>query len=118
MNTKHIDKFLGSVVKGNTDDECWNWTACKDRDGYGRIRINKKLVKSAHRFSYEYYNNNEIPSFKYIYHTCQNKSCVNPKHLKTAHEIEIDDWYYKNKTTSIDNPNTQHNSALSLQLSS
>ena len=92
MNTEYIDKFLGCVEKGNTDDECWNWIACKDREGYGRIRINKKLVKSAPRFSYEYYNNREIPRFRYIYHTCKNKACVNPKHLKQTNELSLHKW--------------------------
>jgi hypothetical protein len=112
MNTKHIDKFLGYVVKGNTEDECWNWTACKDKDGYGRIRINKRLVKCASRFSYEYYNNNDTPIFEYIYHTCKNKSCVNPNHLKTAHEIEIDDWHYKIKLRALINPTPTDNTAF------
>ena len=42
------NNFFNKVKK----DNCWIWTGCVGRTGYGKIFINKKF-KSAHRFSWE-----------------------------------------------------------------
>lgn len=59
---------------------CWEWCASKNSFGYGKFRVNKKLVY-AHRFSYELYNGLKIPIGLIILHKCDNPKCVNPEHL-------------------------------------
>lgn len=60
---------------------CWIWTGSK-RNGYGLIHMNGKCL-SAHRVSYETFVG-RIPREMVICHSCDNPSCINPDHLRSA----------------------------------
>jgi len=77
---KHIDieRFWTKVSK-RTHEECWNWTAGINRDGYGKFWWNNREI-GAHRFSWIITNGN-IPEGKLVLHKCNNPGCVNPSHL-------------------------------------
>jgi len=62
------------------DYGCWEWTACKHKDGYGKFRL-PDCVVIAHRFIYEYFHDGIDPN-QTIDHLCRNRTCVNPKHLQ------------------------------------
>ena len=81
----NIDRFFTHVEKTG---RCWNWTACKTKDGYGRSQCNGRPMK-AHRFSYMIVNGN-IPEHMLIHHICRNTSCVNPSHLELVTKQEND----------------------------
>lgn len=61
---------------------CWIWTACLDRDGYGRIRVNGKQ-DYVHRFAYELLVG-PIPAGLCIDHLCRSTNCVNPLHMEVV----------------------------------
>lgn len=73
------ERFWEKVNKGGPD-ECWEWTAAKDDDGYGAFGVNgSRDIHKAHRVSWLLQNG--IWPIDCLLHKCDNTSCVNPSHL-------------------------------------
>jgi hypothetical protein len=70
--------FEAKLSEGPND--CWIWTAAKDRDGYG-VFYPCKVYRAAHRYSYEYHVA-PIPDGLELDHLCRVRACVNPAHLE------------------------------------
>src|SRR6185437_3392637 len=92
ISKKHLSRFFKKIEK---TDDCWIWTAGKDRAGYGLAWFINKLWK-AHRLSY-LVANGSIDNDLMVMHRCDNPPCVNPDHLKqgTAKQNSAD--MYKKK---------------------
>lgn len=85
-------RFWGAVSRG-AEDECWEWQAARSPHGYGVISFNGRGggMTLAHRHSYEI-SNGPIPAGGHILHSCDNPSCVNPKHLRLGnHDANMRD---------------------------
>lgn len=63
-------------------DGCWNWTGGTDGKGYGLLNT-RAGTKRVHRFAYTLLVG-PIPAGMLLDHTCHNKACVNPDHLRLA----------------------------------
>lgn len=68
--------------------ECWTWTGSRNKDGYGLIQTGSRTdgsrrLRSTHRVSYEEFVG-EIPDGLEIDHTCHQRACWNPDHLRVV----------------------------------
>jgi len=59
---------------------CWKWLGSLHNDGYAAWNVGGKQVK-VHRASY-LLNVGPVPKQRFVVHTCGNRDCVNPDHLK------------------------------------
>lgn len=64
----------------NKSDNCWFWQGIVQPDGYGVMNWSGKR-HMAHRISYELHYGG-ISVGMQLDHTCHNRSCVNPSHLR------------------------------------
>jgi hypothetical protein len=75
------ERFWEKVaVRGQS--ECWHWTACLGRKGYGKIGSGQreKPTVEAHIVSWELANGPR-PAGMNVCHRCDTPACVNPSHL-------------------------------------
>lgn len=74
---RHIDK--------NTITGCWNWSGSTSGKGYGKIGLGGRCSghEYVHRVAYELWCE-PIPEGKHILHSCDNKLCCNPDHLRVG----------------------------------
>lgn len=71
---------------GVTDEDCWNWTGTRDKDGYGLCK-HLKFQLRAHRVSYLLHRG-ELDGALEVAHSCDNPRCVNPSHLSLQTRLE------------------------------
>lgn len=73
-------KFMPRLEGGCAGGSCWEWTAARNRNGYGQFGVERRLWR-AHRLAYELFVG-PIPDGMELDHLCRNRSCVNPDHLE------------------------------------
>jgi len=69
---------------------CWNWIGAESNGrgtftkGSGRGKTRTTL---SHRYSYQFFNPDEVIDSLTIHHKCANSLCVNPDHLQAISHI-------------------------------
>lgn len=84
-----IERFTRRVVKPEDPNaqltECWGFIGGTNTRGEHVLNVNGKRV-TAHRLAYSLYIDHVSPQ-EYLVHTCYNRKCVNPWHLKPMSKL-------------------------------
>lgn len=79
------------------EDDCWEWTLSKYRTGYGQVSGGLYAHRMAWELSHE-----PIPSGMIIMHTCDNRACCNPNHLRLGTDLDnVRDKYSKGRGVTV-----------------
>ena len=84
-----------------TPTGCWEWQRSRNGRGYGVIYLNGKN-HLAHRAAWLKEHGRWPADGKVIDHICENKACINPKHLR-----ELDNWQNIRRAYQTDSPETR-----------
>lgn len=77
--SEKLKRRLLSKIEVCARTGCWNWTAGKNRRGYGQFWVGP-TNRGSHRVSYELHCG-PIPNGLHVLHRCDNPACVCPDHL-------------------------------------
>ncbi len=81
-----------------SNGECLEWTRALNSDGYPRAGRKGNTNIKVHREVYKEHNSQEDINGKVIRHSCDNRKCINPKHLLSGSVVDnINDMDSRNR---------------------
>jgi hypothetical protein len=76
--------------------DCWEWQGLLRKDGYGTVGFKRK-TSLPHRLSYIVFKG-PIPDGMLILHSCDNRKCINPDHLRIGtYSDNLNDMWSKKR---------------------
>lgn len=81
-----IEERLRALTdRSGGDDACWLWLRSVDKDGYGKMQVNKRTVRP-HRLALELDLGRPVQGL--VLHSCDTPRCCNPRHLSEGTQLE------------------------------
>lgn len=85
----NLAKFMASVDVSAGPSGCWPWTRAINASGYGQfVESGTRRASWAHRAAWTFFRGH-VSAGKCVLHSCGNKACVNPEHLRLSVAAEI-----------------------------
>ena len=100
MRDADLARFMSKVDRTEGQNGCWIWRAARSSTGYGGFWLDGRMY-AAHRLSCEHFNG--LAADRIAIHSCDNKACVNPAHLRWGtYKDNSGDARLRGKTASGD----------------
>lgn len=81
MGIDQEERFWSKVdIRG--EDDCWEYQGYTPTGSYGRAQLTVQGVRLQRAHCVAYYFTHRLLPTLYVLHSCDNKRCCNPKHLR------------------------------------